>query len=65
MAKTPQIGMTVTVYEDPITEENPEGEGELIRCIQKFPDGINYWYVRFQDGKCQRWINSKGKNFRF
>jgi len=65
MKKTrPKIGIKVTVYKDPITEQIPEGEALLVRCIQNFPDGMDFWYVNFPDGKFQRWINTKGKNFR-
>jgi len=51
-------GDIVTIYDDPLTESNPEGKAELITRLNT--DGFNqeYWSVRFiEDGyKTARWI---------
>jgi len=39
-------GDIVMVYEDPITQEKPEGEAELVQCLVGY--GIlEYWEVKF------------------
>ena len=59
-------GDIVTVYHDPLTETDPEGEAELIKCITD--DFEHYggrplerWIVKFPDGIYQRSILAKEK----
>ena len=59
-------GDIVTVYHDPLTETDPEGEAELIKCIS--PNFGTYggrplerWIVKFPDGIYQRSILAKEK----
>lgn len=39
----------VTIFEDPITEQKPEGTAELLEKILTEIDGLEYWRVRFLD----------------
>ena len=51
---------TVTVYQDPITEENPEGEAVIVRAL-----GRSLYKVRFTadaDGAYTRRVREDGKN---
>ena len=38
----------VTIYHDPITEDNPEGEAYLLKLIRLEPDGLERWKVCFE-----------------
>lgn len=41
-------GAITTIYTDPITKRNPEGEARLIRRIRRDEgDGLEMWEVRF------------------
>jgi hypothetical protein len=45
-----QRGDTVTIYFDPITRENAEGEALLIKQYREdHGDGLSLWVVRFWD----------------
>ncbi len=45
------MAKTVMVYEDPITQQKPEGLVELERKIwDGAPGELEYWRVRFLDG---------------
>jgi hypothetical protein len=55
-------GDIVTIYEDPITQEKPEGEAQLI-VKENVSDELQYWKVKFLDDGfvCERWIYNKGE----
>jgi len=38
---------TVMIYEDPITQQKPEGIATLIKKIDDLGDGLERWNVRF------------------
>ena len=38
----------VMIYEDPITQQKPEGKACLLHKIADFPDGLEHWKVCFQ-----------------
>jgi hypothetical protein len=42
----------VMIYEDPITQQKPEGKALLLHKIQDLPDGLERWKVCFagEDG---------------
>lgn len=40
-------GDWVTIYEDPITEQHPEGTAQLNECVSVMWDGLERWEVRF------------------
>lgn len=47
-----KAGDVVTVYQDPISRTQPEGEARLVRCIDKgadpaAPQRLERWKVRF------------------
>lgn len=45
---TTEPGDTVTIYQDPITRQKPEGDATLIRCLNPVDrDGLSRWEVRF------------------
>ena len=43
---------TVTIYEDPITQQKPEGKAILLHKVFDCPDGLERWKVCFsgEDG---------------
>ena len=43
----------VMIYQDPITQEKPEGEALLLRKVADWPDGLERWKVCFrgEDGE--------------
>jgi len=52
----------VTIYEDPITQQKPEGKAILLHKISDFPDGLERWKVCFEgeDGRVyERTIKAK------
>jgi len=55
-----QKGDIVMVYEDPVTEQKPEGKAELLKLIIPGTDQ-EYWKVRFiDDGTIVwRWIKPR------
>lgn len=45
-----QRGDIVTIYQDPVTQKNPEGQARLTRLIAPDDgDGMSRWVVRFLD----------------
>lgn len=56
-----QPGQIVTIYAEPISHTDPEGEAELIRKIAH-SFGQEFWEVRFIDDgfTCARWIGTGG-----
>ena len=50
-------GDIVTIYEDPLTQQCPEGKAELLRFVgTDWSDGER-WRIKFADGHiCERWI---------
>jgi len=62
-----KVGDIVTIYEDPITCEHPEGKAKLISFVKndiRHEDELSLWYVQFPDDltEYQRWIKQKGEN---
>ena len=60
-------GAVVTVYEDPVTRETPEGEAELLRFeLADVFEPREYWLVHFLDDPADatfyRWISTEGVN---
>lgn len=54
-------GDIVTVYSDPITQKNPEGEAKLLTLLQEIkPNHLAYWQVRFLSDNfiCERQIST-------
>lgn len=54
-------GDKVMVYQDPITQQNPEGEAVLLQKeIDDLADGLEYWQVSFEgdEGVYARVINT-------
>lgn len=47
-----KVGQQVTIYRDPYTKQEPEGEAILKRLDQYHGDEVEYWWVRF-DGDDQ------------
>lgn len=49
-----QPGDIVTIYQDPVTQCNPEGQAKLVRLLMSDNgDGMSRWVVRFQgDDQC-------------
>lgn len=39
----------VTIYEDPITQQKPEGKAQLIHKELDLGDGLEYWVVKFPE----------------
>lgn len=62
-----QPGDIVTVYQDPVSEEKPEGKVRLIEKITEDPPEVftrlERWEVEFLDDgfRTQRFIKSKGE----
>lgn len=58
-------GQTVEIFEDPITQQKPEGTATLMKLRNTVgePGNFDYmerWHVKFSDGfKCDRWIQPK------
>lgn len=44
-----KAGETHTIYSDPFTKQQPEGEAVLIKLGQYLGGQIEYWWVRFSD----------------
>jgi len=51
-------GEVVTIHEDPITEEKPEGEAKLLKKIDEDHHAVRprceFWQVKFLDEKYKR-----------
>jgi len=50
-------GQIITIYEDIITREKPEGKVKLIRCLNR---SLDYWEVEFIEDKfrCERFVEA-------
>jgi hypothetical protein len=50
-----EVGNTVIIYEDPMTESKPEGKAKLVELLK---DGIDlqYWRVESLGEQFNRWI---------
>jgi len=42
-----KIGQKVTVYEDPITKQKPEGQAEIIEHVESVDPGLDRYVVHF------------------
>lgn len=42
-------GDVVTIYHDPITQQEVEGKAQLIKKQRELGDGLEYWEVCFDD----------------
>lgn len=54
-------GRDVTVYEDPITRQKPEGIARLIRDAEFQDEDLSSWDVRFHgdDAVVRRWVRAE------
>jgi len=43
-------GQTVTIYHDPETQQNVEGQAKLLEKEFDMGNSCEYWQVRFEDG---------------
>jgi hypothetical protein len=52
-------GRLVTIYQDPLTCQKPEGVARLVNFIETTPDGLQLWEVRFKgdEGVFKRLVN--------
>lgn len=52
-----KLGDTITIYNDPITKKQPEGEAKLLRLISE-EKNQDFWKVKFlSDGHITtRWV---------
>jgi hypothetical protein len=48
LAQNPLTHTTVMIYEDPITQQKPEGKACLLHKMESLPDGIERWKVCFE-----------------
>ena len=47
-------GDTVTIYQDPVTQEYGEGEAKLISLYREDTgDGLEMWWVKFLGDDCR------------
>lgn len=55
----------VTVYEDPVTEQKPEGlallreQDESLTQVLDDEFELQYWLVAFDDQRAHRWIKAR------
>jgi len=42
-------GDIVTIYRDPITKTDPEGDAKLVKHLSTLGDGCEFWLVHFTD----------------
>jgi hypothetical protein len=54
-----KAGMTITVYQDPITRQKPEGEAKLLREYRPDEgDGLSMWVVEFVGEPGSRYVRT-------
>lgn len=56
-----KAGDIVTIYEDPLTEQKPEGKAKLVQKVNEDELGLERWLVEFvEDGsQLYRWIKKE------
>ncbi len=56
-----KVGQVVTIFDDPITRQRPEGKARLQKKTSiKGIEGLQYWFVKFMDDEMEttRWIKA-------